>query len=321
MYTPYNPGYPSRFSDQKKQLARKKRRRRRIITLTILVLLLGWVGLELGRVIATWARGDGTGDSVHGAKPPDYTFLRQAIATYLASQPGSYGVVAVDLASGAKLDVDGDRVFYAASTFKLPLNLYLYTLIAEGRVDPNTKLTYEASDYEEGTGWIAGTPVGSEYTIRELSQASIVASDNVATNILLDDLGIDHVKSFMQQLGGKHVIEGDNVTSADDMALYAIKLYEFSKQHPAVAAPLIEDLEHTDFNDRIPAKLPADIPVAHKIGNWTDQWHDVGIVYLPGRPYVISLFSRDIDQDTASQVLSTVSRMVYDFQVRLPRST
>lgn len=318
MYTPYSPGRLYRFTQQKNAAARRKRMRRRRLTLAVLLLVVGWTGWELGRAIATWARG--TDASAHLA-PPDYTALKQAISGYITSQPGTYGVVVVDLDSGAKLDIDGNRVFFAASTFKLPMNLYLYTLIAQGKVDPNTKLIYEASDYEDGTGWIASTPVGTEYTIRQLSQASIVASDNVATNILLDDLGVDNVKAFMRQLGGKEVVDGDNVTTPDDMALYAVKLFEFVKKNPTVAAPLIDDLEHTDFNDRIPAKLPKGVPVAHKIGNWTDQWHDVGIVFLSGRPYVISLFSRDIDQDTAAQVLSTVSRMVYDYQATLPKSS
>ncbi|MDI3327596.1 MAG: class A beta-lactamase-related serine hydrolase [Alicyclobacillaceae bacterium] len=308
MYTPYRPGEP--FVPARHRTTRK-RRRRRLLRLLIAALLLGWAGFEGGKVASNWVRSEGVPQTA-----PDYQELRQAVASYLAAQPGTYGVVVIDLASGARMDIDGDRVFYAASTFKLPLNLYLYTQIAQGKIDPATKLTYEASDYEEGTGWIASTPFGSQYTIRELSQASIVASDNVATNMLLDYLGIDNVKSFMAQLGGKQVVDGKNVTTAADMALYAAKLYEFANQHPDTAAPLLDDLEHTDFNDRIPAKLPPDVPVAHKIGNWTDQWHDVGIVFLPGRPYVISLFSRDIDQSTAARVLSTVSRMVYDAQVR-----
>ncbi|MBX6396022.1 MAG: serine hydrolase [Alicyclobacillaceae bacterium] len=313
MYTPYRP--PSYPNPHKQLRARRRRRRRRVVSLMLLVILLGWMGFQAGKVIATWAKHDDP-----ARKPPDYSRLRQEVADYLASQPGTYGVVVVDLTTGVRMDINGDRVFYAASTFKLPLNLYLYTLIDQGKIDPNTKLTYEPSDYEEGTGWIANSPVGSQYTIRELSRASIVASDNVATNILLDYLGIDNVKAFMTQLGGKEVVDGKNVTTAADMALYATKLYEFANQHPQTAAPLLDDLEHTEFNDRIPAKLPPDVRVAHKIGNWTDQWHDVGIVYLPGRPYVISLFSRDIDQDTAARVLSTVSRMVYDAQSQLASS-
>ncbi|HEY5562815.1 MAG TPA: serine hydrolase [Clostridiaceae bacterium] len=86
-----------------------------------------------------------------------------------------------------------------ASTVKVPINLYIFTQIAEGKIDPNTSIEYTATDFETGTGSIQYESYGKEYTIKELQRLSIEQSDNVAINMLLRYVGIDKVHSFENQ--------------------------------------------------------------------------------------------------------------------------
>lgn len=246
-----------------------------------------------------------------------YRSLEKEITDLIAQEQGTYGVYVLDLTTRQVCGVNEDTVFHAASTFKLPLNLYLFQQIVDGQINPLTKLTYYSKHYEGGTGILQNKKYGTSYTIQELSKYSIVYSDNVATNMLLSYLGRSNVKKMMSSMGGSVVDTSANTTCPRDMALYMDALVEFNKEHPNEGAVLLNHFKNTIFNDRIPTLLPPDTEVAHKTGNWpkTGSFHDVGIVYHPNHPYIIALFSKNVASSThAYQVLQRLSRLVYDAQ-------
>ncbi|MBO8128908.1 MAG: serine hydrolase [Peptococcaceae bacterium] len=246
----------------------------------------------------------------------DYTRLELELEEYLKGQQGTYGVYVQDMRTGAWMGINEAGAFHAASTFKLYLNLYLYEQIAAGRVNPQAKLTFLEKHAEGGTGYLQHKPLGSQFTVAELSRASIVYSDNVATNMLLDYLGRANVKTFMKRMGCRVVDYRRNITCPGDAALCMRQIVEFSRKHPDLGRQLMYHLSHTVFNERIPAKLPSGIMVAHKIGNWppTGSYHDVGYVQHPAYPYVIALYSKNTPSfQYACRVLSEISRRVYEF--------
>lgn len=249
-----------------------------------------------------------------------YAPLVDQLTSLLAGEQGTYGICLVDLKTGAGLGINHLKVFHAASTFKLPMNLYLYEQVAAGRVDPLEKLTYLERDYEGGTGVLQHKPVGSQYDIATLSRYSIVYSDNVATNMLLRRLGKAKVKEAMQAWGGLVVDDRQNITCPRDMALYMYRLLEFANAHPAEGEILLNHLWNTVFNDRIPKLLPPGTRVAHKIGNWppTGTYNDVGYVEHPQNPYILAVFSKQTPGVAqAYRVIQRISRLVYDYQGRL----
>jgi len=75
---------------------------------------------------------------------------------------------------------------------------------------------------------------------------------------------------------------------------------------------LIEDLQNTEWNDRINKFLPADVKVSHKIGTFTNVYNDVGIVFA-SEPYVVAIMSEDIEHEVASDVIGEISKRIYDF--------
>jgi beta-lactamase class A len=247
----------------------------------------------------------------------DYEPLRQELADFLDGRTGEYGVYLIDLRSGAFCGYNAREIFHGASTFKVPLNLYLYEEIAAGRVDPNTYLAYREGHYEEGTGYLQEQPFGSSYRIERLARDSIIYSDNVATNMLLGYLGRSRVVEYMRMLGGTAVSDQANTTCAEDLALYFRAVLEFAREHPEHGERLLNHLRNTVHRDRIPRSLPPGIPVAHKIGNWPAQgsWHDAGIVGHPFRPYIIAILSKNTPGYVyACAVVRDVSRRAYDYQ-------
>lgn len=75
---------------------------------------------------------------------------------------------------------------------------------------------------------------------------------------------------------------------------------------------IIDIMKRQKFNERIPAGLPEKIEVAHKTGSIKGVRNDAGIVYAPGGPYVIGVFSKGLtDEKAGVDCLAALSRVVW----------
>jgi beta-lactamase class A len=245
----------------------------------------------------------------------DTDALKQGLEGYIKQFKGQYGIYYIDLERGCEFGINDSDAYIAASTVKIPINLYLYKKIEAGEVDPELEMTYTESDYEGGTGSIQYKEVGSSFTIKELSRLSIEVSDNIATNMLLRLLGRKNLKDYMRELGGCVVDDSENISCPRDMALYMRKVYEFYRSNPVLGGELMGYLQNTVFNDRIPKLLPEGLKIAHKIGNQVDALHDVGIVFTD-KPYILAVMSQNVDESEGYDVIARISKMVYDFNVK-----
>jgi beta-lactamase class A len=234
-----------------------------------------------------------------------------SLREYVSGLDGCYGIYFIDLNSGLEFGINENEVFYAASTVKVPLALYLGVLMENGVVRPDDVLEYTVDDYESGSGKIQYEEYGSRYAVRELVSLAIRISDNAATNMLIRMTEHHNLKDFMRSLGGEVVDDERNFTCPKDMAIYMKKAYEFS-QVSDHGKELISELQNTVFNDRLPVRLPSHIKVAHKIGNWVDSYHDVGIVFTDN-PYVISIMSKGASEKEAFSEIAHISKLVFDF--------
>ncbi len=240
------------------------------------------------------------------------SLLKQQLVMYLETLKGDYGIYYYNLVTGDSFGINETTVFPAASTIKLPLNLYLYKKIAEGAINPGSLLKFEKQDYEEGTGKIQYEKINTQFTIKELSRLSIEESDNVAANILFRYLGKNNVKSFMSQCGAQVVEYENNMTCAVDMGRYIKLTYEFCSNNTNVGKELIKDLTNTKFNDRIPSGVPESVKVAHKIGTLINVINDVGIIFTD-KPYVLSVLSNNVTENDAVAAIRIISEMVYAY--------
>lgn len=242
----------------------------------------------------------------------DIKILKKDLESYIKEAEGQYGIYYYNLVTGDEFGINDKDEYIAASTIKIPLNLYLYTRIKSGSVDPQGILTYLEDDYEEGTGQIRYEETGKTYTIRELSKLSITISDNVAANMLFRFLGINNVKDYMRKAGGIVVKDGENVSCPRDMGLYMKLVYEFYRKQGNLGEELMNNFLNTEFNDRIPALLPNETKVAHKIGTQVGVLNDVGIV-ITDNPYVLSVMSKEVDEEKAPEVIAGISKKIFDF--------
>lgn len=258
---------------------------------------------------------------------PDYGPLKSQLTAYMTEKGGDYSFLLYDLNSGGVLDIGANKPIAGASTTKIPTALYLYHLAAQGKIDLNNKITYiQSQDSQGGAGALEYYAVdGWKYRYRTLGNILITLSDNIARNMLERQLGVDNIANYMSSLGGKTVFPGgQNITTSRDMVTYLKATLDFQKNYPDLGNLFINDMSNTIWdNDGLPGQLPDNVVVAHKEGDVRGIANDAGIVYLKGRPYILSVLTKNAGAtvDEGFNIVAEISRMVYEFQSKLPTVT
>lgn len=279
------------------------RPRRRLAALGCLLLFLS---VAAGR--------DGAGN------PDHYPSLEKQLRNYLAGTGGRFGIYLEDIPSGATLAIQADEPFVAASTIKVPLVLYLYTLAYQGRINLNEEMALAAEDLEGGTGYLRFRGAGHRCSLRDLAAASCLLSDNTAANALFRRLGRQNVYDFIAQLGARVVPTGPgnkNLTTPRDMALAWKALLDLALKTPQLGGEVLGYLAATPFDEMLAGGLPRHIAAAHKTGTYGTHVSDAGVIFLPGRPYILAVYAEHDEPDEAMRAIATVSRMVYRHQAGL----
>ena len=175
-------------------------------------------------------------------------------------------------------------------------------------------------------GSLFNVPDGTEKTIQELIERMIVESDNSATNILIDKIGMHEINATINHLGCQDTVlqrkmldfasaaaGRENYTSVKDVGITLTKLYNQKCLDPKSDQAMLDILARQEVNDRIPAYLPRDIRVAHKTGELDGALHDCGIVYGRHRHFVLCFMTQQVGDE--SKVLGDMARMakvIYD---------
>jgi beta-lactamase class A len=260
----------------------------------------------------------------------------------IESESGAKAVaVAVhDTETDFELHYRADRWFHAASTIKVPILLGVFDGIAHGRLLPHSRIhvrnrfrsVVEGVPFRVESDRDANSTVhaaiGKMLRVEELAHHMIATSSNLATNLLLDVVGLDCVQKTLESLG---VAEGIDIkrgvedelafekgifssVTADGLLRILLLLAEGKAFSPALSRKMMDILHGQEFNRGIPARLPKGTRVAHKTGEISTIAHDAGVVYLPDRkPYVIVILTEwDIDASGRSKAIAEISHCVYE---------
>lgn len=236
--------------------------------------------------------------------------------------------------------INEKEIFHAASTMKTPIMIEVFKQAAEGRfsLDDSVVVKNEfksivdssaySMDLNEDSGEELYRFIGKKKTIRELVHDMIKVSSNLATNILIDIVSAKSVMKTMKEIGADdiQVLRGvedikafrqglNNTTTAYDLMLVYENLAKKKFISEEASDEMIEILSEQKHKDRIPAKLPSNIKVAHKTGWITGVGHDSGIIFLPdGRKYVLVLLSKNVKDDEAMKsAQADVSKIIFDY--------
>ena len=256
-----------------------------------------------------------------------------------ASGAETVAVAFHDLADGRELLINPDISFHAASTMKVPVMMEIYRQAAAGRLalDERMPIKNDFLSIADGSHFSISAEndsepslykrIGETATVRELMRLMIIASSNLATNLLIERVTPARVMELMRKVGARHirVLRGvedgkayergmNNTTTARDL----MTLLRHIAEGRAVSKPASDDMIRVmldqQFNEGIPAGLRKDARVAHKTGSITKINHDAAIVFLPDRkPYVLVVLTRGLsDEARAHQLIADISRAIYE---------
>ena len=233
------------------------------------------------------------------------------INKYYRSSDSYFAFTYKDIFTGFTVSYNEDGNIFAASTTKAPVNIYLYEMAKEGKINLDDELTYTSKYYNSGTGVLKNKKVNTNYTIRTLSQYAIRNSDNAAHNMLMDNYGRNNIKTYWQNKGTNIILTGrDNwgLINAHDAVIYMEELYKFYVDDNSYGNELMNNFVNTT------AKFISgknDYIVANKSGWSGNSIHDVSIVFAPN-PYIVVALSKEGLNNNYMNYFNRVNDLAYN---------
>ena len=267
--------------------------------------------------------------------------LRTAVAEVEQRLDGVLGVAILDLNSGQQLLIRPDEVFPQASSIKIAVLAELYHQAEQsahgmsGKATLKDRYVVRAADIVPDSAIMGGlTPGVTSLTNRDIATMMVAVSDNAATNVLIDRLGMDNVVRLTESLGLAHTqlrrkmmdlkaaAQGrENISTPREMMQLLEQLY----RGKVIAPPLLDDfftVLATTKDSWIPRDLPADLRIANKPGALEAVRNDSGIVFLKNRPYVICVMTAYLSNERAGEdTITRISSLAYGVFDRLSRAS
>jgi beta-lactamase class A len=249
----------------------------------------------------------------HPVVPGDAGAFTSELQAYLSGRGGSYGVWVQELGSGRTLALGQDTLLEAASVIKVPEALYLLHLVDAGTVKLSDEVTLQAGDFMSGTGILyAKAHPGDQYPYQDLLADLIRYSDNTAWRAILRTLGMSSIDSYAASLGAGACHQWADGCTARQAGSLLVQLALGRVLSAGSTQLLLGLLQSTVFNDRINYYLPG-VAVAHKVGMDGGVINDCGIVYAPGSPFVVCVFTTTNDPNMGVQVIRDITRAAYHY--------
>src|SRR5436190_15449534 len=262
--------------------------------------------------------------------------VRAEVERLIADSGADVAVAFRTLDGRDELLIQPDASFHAASTMKVPVMIELFRQARAGffKLDDRIPVTNTFRSVVDGSPYVLNPAddsdtelykrLGQRVTYRELCDAMITVSSNLAANILIERLGPRKIQVTSDMLGalGMHVLRGvedgkafergyNNTTSARALLTLMEKIALGQAVDKPASAEMVAVLKRQKFNDRIPAGLPPGTVVAHKTGEITKIQHDAAIVFA-ARPFALVVLVHGLDDvKKGSALAADITRVVY----------
>ena len=228
------------------------------------------------------------------------------------------------------LSFGAERRVISASIIKTLIMLTALDLVQKGKLSLDRRIPVPCQEMLEDTEvFHCGQ---KDCPLEELITWMIINSDNTATNVLIELLGMDTVNEYCKSIGlnstvlERKMLDWDavkagrnNYTSAADQLIVFSKIY-----HKTILTPELCDLalsilmRQRDYSSALRYLCSADITFAHKTGGLDYLNQDAGIFYMPGHEYYFGCFVTDAMSDTeenpvAKRLIGRLSKSVSEF--------
>jgi len=252
---------------------------------------------------------------------------KSRLETYLESLPDSLLVSYQIQDKSGKIfsSQKANKQIPSASIIKIPILIELMRQVEAGRLALEQEIMMQEEDVVSGAGELQFQPVGTSYTLEYLAREMIRISDNIATNLIIKEVGMTSIQDWLDKNGYKitqlnrMMMDFDaiaagrqNYTSPAEISQMLAALYggEYLSEH---YTDLVMELLF-DCKDRstIPSKLPAGVTVAHKTGTLDYVRGDAGII-LRDNPLILSVFVEGFESmEEAEEVIGEIAKIAWE---------
>jgi beta-lactamase class A len=264
--------------------------------------------------------------------------LETRLAPLIKAHKGKVAIAVKHLVSGESYYLSADTPMPTASLIKFPVMAEVYQQVADGKVKLADMVTLKDADKVPGSGILTNHfSAGVTFPLRDAVRLMIVFSDNTATNLVLDRIGLQATAKRMEAWGYPNTkihskVYRRNTSFAPERskqyglgsttAREMVRLFEQLHQGKLVSAEasraMLDPLKHCDDKDKMTRFLPAKTVVAHKTGSVDDARTDAGLLYLPGGPVAVCVLTagnqdKSWRPDNAGNLLcAQMGRQVYE---------
>ncbi|QEL18276.1 serine hydrolase [Limnoglobus roseus] len=272
--------------------------------------------------------------------------LASRIKPFADAHKGKVAVAVKNLATGEAFDLNADEVMQTASLIKLAIMVEAYRQADEKKTDLGKMVTLAKDDKVPGSGILTSHfSDGASFPLRDAVRLMIVYSDNTATNMVLDQIGIKPVNAMTAALGMPEtrinskvfkrsttvdLARSEKYSLGSITAKDAVNMLELIHTEKAASPDsckaMLGHLKVCDDKEKLTRFLPAGTVVAHKTGSTDRVRTAAGIIYVPDPadkkktiPVAVCVLTNDNqDQrwvaDNAGQVMiGKIGKEVYDF--------
>ena len=296
---------------------------------------IGRVGVALGVVLALVAFAARPSRAQPAQRRILAEKLRAELRRIAEETPGVVGAQVVDLATGERIGVNDTLTFPQGSAIKIPLLIELFRQDAAGQLSLATRVPVRKADRTGGSGLLLNLGDGtSELSLGDLAMFMITVSDNTATNLLIDRVGMDRVNTTMRELGVPAVklqrkmirpkdsaAGNENIATPTAAATVMAKIARCELPMPKERCAELRRLLEIPKGGPIEASVPEGVRVAWKPGDIEGVNTAWGLVDLPGRPYVVVGMVNYSDATAGERALRRIADAAYGYFHVLARST
>ncbi len=273
------------------------------------------------------------------AADPSLAGLDARIAPLTDAHKGKVAVAVKHLLTGETYYLNADAVMPTASLIKVAVMIETYQQVSDGKLKLTDRLTLRDEDKVPGSGLLTTHfSEGTTFSLRDAIHLMMAVSDNTATNLILDKVGIANVNKRMEAWGLKEtrinakVFRGSTTsvdpertkryglgsTTAREMAKLMEDLQMSDRFRPALKQSLLGHLYRNDDKDKFARLLPPGTRVAHKDGSVSDARTDAGIIETPTGPVVVVVLTnqnadrRWVSDNAGNLLCARVALAVYE---------
>ena len=254
-----------------------------------------------------------------------YTEWKKEIEKIISQVKGNVCINFYDLNKNNGFSINGDKKVLSASMIKLLILAELMKKDSENKFSLSDSIVIANFMKTGGDGVLKELNTGHHFTLKELATLMIIISDNQATNILIDFLGMENINLLGKELGLKESFLGrkmmdtearkngyDNYTCADDISLLFKLIYQEKLINKEASQLMLDILLRQQQGERLQRYFPSDIKIAHKCGDLDDLENDGGIIWIGDRIYILVVLTSGMSNLQCKQTIGKISKFIYD---------